>query len=148
MKQSRDFTKFKLGVMVSSSTGSVCAVDSDLQQKLVAKGRQTILSSALLDEIGPLPSGPYFLTPTSLPQVYAIFKAFRLYTDDSAAFLFGAVESQDGTFDVLSASTVHSDGGASIGVPSRLYYAAPSADKPLNGVRVSHQKSIVASPVY
>ncbi|KAL7933921.1 amidase signature domain-containing protein [Trichoderma chlorosporum] len=81
-----------------------------------------------------LPSGPYFLHGPNL------YQAWRLYDDSLDAFTFGVIpNSINGSDDGYEALSSLSDNGSSksIAVPSRLYHAAPSIQKPLSGVRIA-----------
>ncbi|KAI0161336.1 amidase signature domain-containing protein [Xylariaceae sp. FL1272] len=92
-------------------------------------------SSSTAKELSRLPRGPYFAQVTR--TLIYIFKAYRVYPDPAGAFYYGLLEQEDGSFEVLSATSPLTNGeGATIAVPSRLYYAAPSEEKPLSGVRV------------
>jgi Amidase len=79
----------------------------------------------------PLPSGPYFLSPLT----GNVYQAYRLYTDENQAFIYGVVPASNGTYKQLSA---HTDGAhtPTVGVPSRLYYT-PTPAQPLAGYRLA-----------
>lgn len=95
--------------------------------KSIADGTASLILD--LDSLN-VPSGPYFLeTATG-----ALHQAYRLYNDFSGAFTESLLQTPNGTFRPLSAH-VASSATATIGVPSRLYYAK-TAEKPLAGVRI------------
>lgn len=89
--------------------------------------------------------GPYFaqLSPGLLVSIH---KAYRVYPDPAGAFSYGVLQMEeeqaekDGDegpwFQVLSSTSPLTRGGATVAVPSRLYYPPASAEKPLSGVRV------------
>ncbi|KAJ3288017.1 hypothetical protein HK104_008360 [Borealophlyctis nickersoniae] len=79
----------------------------------------------------PLPAGPYFVSTITGD----VFQAYRLYSDENQAFLYGTVPAANGGYAILSAS-VHGAATATVGVPSRLYFTKTSA-KPLAGVRMA-----------
>lgn len=79
--------------------------------------------------------GPYFLV--AYMSSWNIYKAYRLYSDVNYAFYYGVIGDEEGSFEVVSAAHPFTDGSATIAMPSRLYYAAPNTEKPLNGVRVT-----------
>ncbi|KAH8651168.1 amidase signature domain-containing protein, partial [Xylariales sp. PMI_506] len=82
---------------------------------------------------GTLIPGPYFLAPDG-----SITKAYRLYPDPNFAFVESVTgPDADGTYVPVSGSTGDGvNGGVSIAVPSRLYYPPPSAERPLEGLRL------------
>jgi Amidase len=79
----------------------------------------------------PLPSGPYFLSRLT----GNVYQAYRLYTDENQAFIYGVIPMSNGTYRQLSA---HTDGAhtSTIGVPSRLYFT-PTPSKPFAGSRLA-----------
>lgn len=113
---------------------------SDLTSALGTQEITIIAVETLPSEIQSLPEGPYFLSATS--DGLAVYKAYRMYVDDHGAFYYGVVQNEPEDFTIMAA--IHpeaSDGSATIAVPSRLYYSAPTEDKPLSGVRVSSSES-------
>lgn len=90
--------------------------------------------SSPLTEIASLPSGPYFAQVTH--SAVSLFRAYRIYADPAGSFYYGVLQNTDGTFEVLSSMSPLTNGGATVAVPSRLYYPAPTKQKPLSGVRV------------
>jgi len=94
-------------------------------------------SFALAGDHESLAAGPYFAQV--LPGgILIVYKAYRVYADNAGAFYYGVIQQTDGSFEVLSSASPLTNGGgaAAVAVPSRLYYPAPSIDKPLSGVRV------------
>ncbi|KAI0653959.1 amidase signature enzyme [Cubamyces menziesii] len=87
--------------------------------------------SAGVDLTTPLPSGPYFVEPTT----GNIFQAYRLYNDENQSFLYGTIPDGHGGFQVLSAR-IPGAATETIGVPSRLYFT-PTPEKPLAGFRLA-----------
>lgn len=85
--------------------------------------------------VADLPAGPYFLSLYG--DSYSIYKAYRLYEDFNFSFYYGIIDDQEGGFKALTATSPNSDGSATIAVPSRLYFPAPTSARPLEGVRVS-----------
>jgi hypothetical protein len=116
-------------VIVASTSSEVCHT-KDLPEDVT-----TISSTEISKAVSKLPAGPYFalITGTS----YSVYKAYRLYQDFSFSFYYGVIDDQEGGYKTLSSSHPLNDGSTTIAVPSRLYYAAPTTEKPLNGVRVS-----------
>lgn len=90
--------------------------------------------SSPLTEIESLPPGPYFAQITQ--SAISLFRACRIYVDPARSFYYRVLQNTDGTFDVLSSMSPLTNGGATVIVPSRLYYPAPTDLKPLSGVRV------------
>lgn len=90
--------------------------------------------SESLATLSRLPPGPYFAQITSYS--ISVFKAYRVYADHAGAFYYGTMEMPDGTFQVLTTNSPLTSGSAGIAVPSRLYFAPPSIERPLSGVRV------------
>ncbi|KAH7041373.1 amidase signature domain-containing protein [Microdochium trichocladiopsis] len=84
-----------------------------------------------------LAPGPYFVQ-VSPGGILTVYKAYRVYADNAGAFYYGVYQNHDGSFDVLSSASPLTNGGgaAAVAVPSRLYFPAPSVEKPLSGVRV------------
>lgn len=115
-------------IFLSGKISSAASKNVILDRKIHHVGAES------LEAISQLPPGPYFAQIS--PRSISIFKAFRVYADPAAAFYYGTIEDGDGTFQVLSSTSPLTNGGATIAVPSRLYYPAPTADKPLSGVRV------------
>lgn len=64
---------------------------------------------------------------------FAIYQAWRLYSDLEGAFTETVMHNSDGTYSVLPAGIPGQS--LAVAVPSRLYYTATS-DKPLAGVRL------------
>jgi hypothetical protein len=116
-------------VVVASSSFGACHT-KDLPEDVIA-----ISSTEISTAVSKLPAGPYFAVITGTS--YSVYKAYRLYQDFSFSFYYGLIEDQEGGFKTLSASHPLNDGSTTIAVPSRLYYAAPTSEKPLSGVRVS-----------
>ncbi|KAI0079266.1 amidase signature enzyme [Panus rudis PR-1116 ss-1] len=106
---------------VSLSRDVVKGLQVTLQSKQYPSGVSTSL---------PIPAGPYFLNPDNGD----IFEAWRLFSDENQAFLYGTIPDGHGGFQQLSA---HIDGAATetIAVPSRLYFT-PTAERPLAGKRL------------
>ncbi|GMG36396.1 unnamed protein product [Aspergillus oryzae] len=79
----------------------------------------------------PLPNGPYFASA----RTGHIFRAYRLYSDDSLAFISAAISDESGGFIPMTGVT---EGvmTKNVAVPSRLYYT-PTAEKPLAGLRLA-----------
>ncbi|KAI4941024.1 hypothetical protein J4E91_011017 [Alternaria rosae] len=64
-------------------------------------------------------------------------RVYRLYWDHNFAFVESVTEGQNGTFlPVTGLALADAYGALSIAVPSRLYYPAPTEDKPLSGKRL------------
>ena len=79
-----------------------------------------------------LMSGPYLLHPSE-----AVTKVYRLYWDHNFAFVESVTEGTNGTYiPVTGLALTDAYGALSIAVPSRLYYPAPTEDKPLSGKRL------------
>ena len=116
----------------SDSFGATVLLPASLSVTGLPEGVTTIFSESCSD----LPAGPYFLSVSG--NSYGVYKAYRLYTDSNFSFYYGLVDDQEGGYKLMSGTSPATDGAASIAVPSRLYYAAPSAEKPLSGVRVSY----------
>lgn len=81
-----------------------------------------------------LPAGPFFAQLSH--GFISVYKAYRVYSDPAGAFYYGVIQDQSGAFEVLSSTSPLTNGGATVAVPSRLYYAAPSPELPLSGVRI------------
>ncbi|EKM49751.1 uncharacterized protein PHACADRAFT_201444 [Phanerochaete carnosa HHB-10118-sp] len=94
-------------------------------------GTEIILSSSGTPLSASIPSGPYVVDTTS----GGIFEAWRLYSDENQAFLYGTMPDGNGGFTELSAN-IAGAATVSIAVPSRLYFS-PTADKPLAGARIA-----------
>ncbi|KAF2111070.1 amidase signature domain-containing protein [Lophiotrema nucula] len=114
----------------SPSFGTTVLLPASLSAAGLPEGVTTIFSESCSD----LPAGPYFLSVSG--NSYGVYKAYRLYTDSSFAFYYGLVDDQEGGYKIMAGTSPATDGAASIAVPSRLYYAAPTAEKPLSGVRL------------
>lgn len=84
--------------------------------------------------IASLPEGPYFLSYAG--GAAEIYQAYRLYNDYSFSFYVGVIPDQAGAYEVMTGQRTETDGSTTIAVPSRLYYPAASASKPLSGVRL------------
>ncbi|KAI9367285.1 amidase signature domain-containing protein [Aspergillus egyptiacus] len=105
--------------------------DRDVSERTTASYYANLNSSVLpLLRDSPVPSGPYFLDP-STGDAYPVL---RLYDDFAGAFTQSLLQRPDGRFQTLSAHAP-SAGSLTIGVPSRLYFT-PSKEKPLAGVRI------------
>lgn len=79
-----------------------------------------------------LPSGPYFLNV----HTGAVHRALRLYDDYTNSFTGALLQNPDGSVQTLSAQRPTAM-TLTVGVPSRLYYAAArTASQPLAGVRL------------
>jgi Asp-tRNA(Asn)/Glu-tRNA(Gln) amidotransferase A subunit family amidase len=79
-----------------------------------------------------LMSGPYLLHPSG-----AVTKVYRLYWDHNFAFVQSVTEGTNDTYvPVTGLALTDAYGALSIAVPSRLYYPAPTDDKPLSGKRL------------
>lgn len=105
-----------------------------LKVDLIDKNFMSISSLQIDAAISSLPEGPYFLA--AYMNAWNIYKAFRLYSDVNYSFYYGVMDSVDGNFEVVSAVHPFTDGATTIAVPSRLYFAPPSVEKPLSGVRI------------
>jgi Asp-tRNA(Asn)/Glu-tRNA(Gln) amidotransferase A subunit family amidase len=76
--------------------------------------------------------GPYLLHPSG-----NIAKVYRLYWDYNFAFVESVIEGPNDTYTpVTGLALTDAYGTLSVAVPSRLYYPAPSEDKPLSGKRL------------
>lgn len=134
---------------------AVPAVDSasvessldDLDVKLfISPGDGTDTSETILaGTITPaLPKGPYFVSA----YTGDVYKAYRLYEDNSLAFIQGVVSDEKGAYMSLPAVTENVM-AKSVAVPSRLYYKA-TKEQPLAGLRfgakdIFHVKGIATS---
>ncbi|EKM49672.1 uncharacterized protein PHACADRAFT_214195 [Phanerochaete carnosa HHB-10118-sp] len=94
-------------------------------------GTEIILSSSDTPLSASIPPGPYIVNTVT----GNVFEAWRLYSDENQAFLYGTVPDGEGGFTELDANI---DGAAtvSVAVPSRLYFT-PTAEKPLAGARIA-----------
>ncbi|KAF1994728.1 amidase signature enzyme [Amniculicola lignicola CBS 123094] len=110
--------------------GAIVLAPPALNVSTFSHGVTTVLSDACFS----LPAGPYFLVVAG--EFYSVYKAYRLYRDENFSFYYGLIDDQEGGFKVMSGIHPATDGAPTIAVPSRLYYAAPSPEKPLNGVRL------------
>ncbi|PHH61808.1 hypothetical protein CDD81_7972 [Ophiocordyceps australis] len=90
-----------------------------------------------------LPSGPYFLHGPNL------YQAWRLYEDSLGAFAFGVIAENTTLQQTFRTVSVLADSGAhkAIAVPSRLYFKAPSENKPLNGMRIAVPDAVALAGV-
>lgn len=128
-------TAFSKAIIVASTSSEACHTE-DLPNDVIA-----ISSIEVSTAVENMPAGPYFAVITG--NSYNVYKAYRLYQDFSFSFYYGVIDDQEGGYKTLSASHPLNDGSTTIAVPSRLYYAAPTSEKPLNGVRVSIPSSRV-----
>lgn len=118
----------------------------DLDVKLFITQGEVLGQSLLVtsDTITGISGGPYFVSAAT----GNIYKAHRLYSDHNLAFIQGVVSDEQGGY--LSLPALAEDVMAkSIAVPSRLY-SAPSAEKPLAGLRfgvkdIFHVKGVATS---
>jgi Asp-tRNA(Asn)/Glu-tRNA(Gln) amidotransferase A subunit family amidase len=77
-------------------------------------------------------SGPFLLHPSG-----SVTKVYRLYWDHNFAFVESVTEGPNATYiPVTGLALTDAYGALSIAVPSRLYYPAPTEDKPLFGKRL------------
>jgi hypothetical protein len=131
-------TAFAKVVVFASNSSEACDT-KELPEDVTA-----ISSTEISTAVSKLPAGPYFamITGTS----YSVYKAYRLYQDFSFSFYYGVIDNQEGGYKTLSASHPLNDGCTTIAVPSRMYFAAPTTEKPLNGVRVSVSSLILSEP--
>ncbi|KAF2760328.1 amidase signature enzyme [Pseudovirgaria hyperparasitica] len=106
----------------------------DLCHQNGSAGIDSFLVPLNVQQLSDLSEGPYFLMAGA--RNWKIYKAFRLYNDHNFSFYYGVIDEGSGKFSTLPATHPFTDGSATIAVPSRLYYAAPSSEKPLNGVRI------------
>ncbi|KAI9745492.1 MAG: hypothetical protein M1818_001026 [Claussenomyces sp. TS43310] len=127
-------SSFQELVMIKSDPLNDCVLEDTLASMLQTEGTSAISSLQLSTSLHSLSEGPYFLL--TYMNSCSIYKAYRLYSDYSAAFFYGVIDDQEGGFEVLSATHPATDGATTIAVPSRLYYAAPTAELPLSGVRI------------
>ncbi|KAF5022967.1 hypothetical protein F66182_4979 [Fusarium sp. NRRL 66182] len=79
------------------------------------------------------PPGPYFVHS----YTGNVYQAYRLYDDNSQAFIQSTYQDPSGTHQPLRAAT-RSAGGLTVAVPSRLYFTQ-TREKPLAGLRISIQ---------
>jgi hypothetical protein len=93
--------------------------------------KSSLLTSANANISSTVPKGPYFASRST----GYLYPAYRLYTDDSLAFLEAAIHDGSGGFLSMPGTTSNAM-SKSIAVPSRLYYAPPSPSKPLSGLRL------------
>jgi Asp-tRNA(Asn)/Glu-tRNA(Gln) amidotransferase A subunit family amidase len=91
-------------------------------------------NSLAMSNISALAPGPYFADVS--PTTISLYKAFRTYPDEANSFYYGVIPTPGGEFQVVSTSSLSTDGRTTIAVPSRLYYPPPSESTPLSGVRV------------
>ncbi|KXJ88907.1 amidase signature domain-containing protein [Microdochium bolleyi] len=125
----------------SSAFGEYLLVSNTAANATGSLPGQNILStsncSALAGSLDKLPPGPY-LAQVSPGGILSLFRTYRVYADNAGAFYYGVLQKPDGSFEVLSSASPLTNGGgaAAVAVPSRLYYPAPSTEKPLSGVRV------------
>jgi Asp-tRNA(Asn)/Glu-tRNA(Gln) amidotransferase A subunit family amidase len=76
--------------------------------------------------------GPYLLHPSG-----DVTKVYRLYWDSNFAFVESVTEGPNGTYiPVTGLALTDAYSTLSVAVPSRLYYPAPDATKPLSGKRL------------
>ncbi|TQV94449.1 hypothetical protein V2A60_005492 [Cordyceps javanica] len=122
------------GVYVADSrflnTSEPCSVQQQQQQQ---QQQQLLNISAPVQSLPPnasLPSGPYFVNV----HTGRAHRALRLYDDFTNSFTGSLLQKPDGSVQTLSAQ-IPTAMTLTVGVPSRLYYAATPA-RPLAGVRV------------
>ncbi|CRG91694.1 Glutamyl-tRNA(Gln) amidotransferase subunit A, mitochondrial [Talaromyces islandicus] len=118
----------------TSDFESFILVSGATSKKPLAGNTIPLSKSSPLSEVESLPPGPYFAQVTD--SAVSFFRAYRVYADPARAFYYGVLQQSNYAFEVLSSTSPLTNGGATIAVPSRLYYPAPNKQKPLSGVRV------------
>ncbi|KAI0876305.1 amidase signature domain-containing protein [Hypoxylon argillaceum] len=120
----------------------LCFIDG--QTKLTKAAQEYLLSQgtsrvALVNSSswtnGFLQEGPYFATSSG------IFRTWKLLPDSHGAFVSSLVQDENREIGYLNAAHADAAPNLTIAVPSRLYHP-PSADFPLNGLRVAIKDNI------
>jgi len=122
---------------------------ADGASMLVSASGETLGSVAFAEPLAP---GPYF--GRHVGGALQLFATYRLYPDVNRvrlildarltmqAFQSGVIQRADGSFANLASSIPSHPTARAIAVPSRLYFPAPTPDRPLSGLRISIKDSI------
>jgi len=115
-------------VYVTSTISPEVELAQDAKDYLTSVGCKSMETIYLHSSVA---SGPYILHPSG-----SITKVYRLYADPQLILVTSVTAGPNDTYDPVTAAAPNANGGATFAVPSKLYYPAPTIERPLEGKRL------------